>query len=297
MISKSQGLLKIQDLIERGIAKVGNGEWAVPSMPTGVEALDQLIGGWPEQRLIEMFGLQGTGKTTLVYHAMAANKDKLPLVECGFVDDPRAKKSRPRPVRAVVVDSEGSFDPLRLEALGFPRDEVGIVQPQYGEQGLAAIEAFAATGVRLIVIDGVSGLIPAKEMEKGYEDDQQPGAQAKMYNQFFRRYPKWDPRPTVLVVNQMYAKIGAPLFADPWSTAGGMALKYVATMRLQMRTRMKLKKGERVLGQEVAVRVEKNKLGPSYGETILYLVFKLGYVGAERWERIRAKKGLRVEVE
>ena len=293
-MSRSKALLKARELIEQGISKLGSGSWDVERLSTGVPALDELFGGWPKGRLIEFFGLQGCGKSTLVYHALAANREKLPLVHAGFTVDDR-KKGKPRPVRAILVDTEGSFDPERLEKLGFPREEIGIVQPDFGEQGLEAIETFAAAGVQFIALDGITGLIPASELEKTYQDDQQPGVQAKMYNRFFRRFPAWSSRPTLMCVNQQYSKIGAKLWQDPWATAGGQTLKYVASLRLQMKQRMKLKKGDRVLGHEVVVRVEKNKLGPSYGDATLYLVYKYGYVTPERWERIRLKRKARVE--
>jgi recombination protein RecA len=292
MMSKAKGLLQARDLIDKGLAKLGSGQWKHEQVPTGVKALDDLFGGWPKGRFSEVFGNYGTGKSTIAYHTLAACKDLLPLVDAGFVDE----KKKPRQVRAILIDTEGSYDAERLTKFGFPPEELGVLSPDYGEQGLDAVEAFAACGVEMIVVDSLRGLVPGKTVERDRgKDEQQPGIQAKMFSDFFSRYALWHQRPTLIGVNQMYMKIGVPLFANPYETPGGMNMKYIAAFRLQVRQRMKLKRGDKVIGHEMAARVEKSKVGPSYIETVVPLVYRRGFVSWSEWEKIKSKKGVSVE--
>src|SRR5947209_5127198 len=155
---EARGIIRIKKLIDDGLLILGSESWSYELIPTGIRALDDLLGGGlPKGHITEIYGLPGCGKTTVGYHTLAANKDSLKLRTVGFMNGKKAM-----PIRAGVIDTEGTFDKDRAGALGFPVSELGIMRPDYGEQGLAAAEAFAAAKIGLVLIDSLRGLVPLK---------------------------------------------------------------------------------------------------------------------------------------
>src|ERR1700726_1733529 len=220
---------------------------AVDAIPTGALPLDIAggIGGLPRGRIIEIFGPESSGKTTLVYH-LIAEAQKLGGI-CAF------------------VDAEHAMDPLYARRIGVDIDELLVSQPDYGEQALEIVDMLIRSGaVDLIAVDSVAALTPRAELE-GQMGDQTVGAQARMMSQAMRKLAGNLNRAQTLCVftNQIREKVGV-MFGSPETQPGGRALKFYASQRLDIRRIETLKDGTEAVGNRVRVKVVKNKVAAPF---------------------------------
>ncbi len=221
----------------------------VPSISSGSLTLDIAlgIGGYPKGRIVEIYGPEASGKTTLCLHAIA-NVQK----EGGV---------------AAFVDVEHALDPARAKAIGVNLDELLISQPDYGEQALEITETLIRSGgVSLVVIDSVAALVPKAEIE-GEMGDAPMGMQARLMSQAMRKLTGTIGKTNTLVIftNQIRHKIGV-MFGSPETTTGGNALKFYASQRLDIRKIGNIQEGDQVVGSRHRVKVKKNKIAPPFKE-------------------------------
>lgn len=205
------------------------------------------VGGFPKGRIVEIYGPEASGKTTLCLHAIA-NVQK----EGGV---------------AAFVDVEHALDPVRAQKIGVNLDELLISQPDYGEQALEIAETLIRSGgVDIVVIDSVAALVPKSEIE-GEMGDSQMGVQARLMSQAMRKLTAAISRTKTLVIftNQIRMKIGV-MFGSPETTTGGNALKFYASQRIDIRKIGNIQEGEKVVGSRHRVKVKKNKVAPPFQE-------------------------------
>lgn len=216
-------------------------------IPSGSLALDIAlgVGGYPRGRIVEIYGPESSGKTTLTLHAIAeAQKAGL---ACAF------------------IDAEHAFDPTYAKNLGINLEEMIISQPDNGEAALEIADTLIRSGaVDLIVIDSVAALVPQVELEGGMGDNQM-GLQARLMSKALRKLTSTVSKSnaTVIFINQIRMKIGV-MFGSPETTTGGNALKFYASVRLDIRRGNAIKDQEEVLGNETKVKVVKNKVAPPF---------------------------------
>ena len=220
---------------------------AVEKIPTGIIPLDIAlgVGGIPKGRIIEIYGPEASGKTTIA----------LSLIS-------QVQKAGDN---AAFIDAEHAMDPTWAQKLGVNLDQLLISQPDTGEQALEITETLVRSGgVELIVIDSVAALVPRAEIE-GDMGDSQMGLQARLMSQALRKLTAVvsKSRTTILFTNQLRLKIGI-MFGNPETTSGGMALKFYASVRMDVRKIQTLKKGDEVVGARVRVKVVKNKVAPPF---------------------------------
>ncbi len=219
----------------------------IPSISTGSLGLDIAlgIGGLPKGRIIEIYGPESSGKTTLAIHAIA-----------------EAQKTGGM---AAIIDAEHAFDPLYAQKLGVKIDDLLISQPDNGEQALEITENLIRSGaLDIIVIDSVAALTPKAEIE-GEMGDSKMGLQARLMSQALRKLTATISKTGTccVFINQLREKIGV-MFGNPETTTGGNALKFYASVRLDIRRTGQIKDGEEVLGTHTRVRVVKNKVAPPF---------------------------------
>jgi recombination protein RecA len=219
----------------------------VPAIASGCPSLDRALGcgGYPRGRIVEVYGPESSGKTTLTLHAIA---------EC----------QRAGGV-AAFIDAEHALDVAYAKALGVDIDQLLVSQPDTGEQALEIAETLVRSGgVDLLVIDSVAALVPQAEID-GEMGDQHMGLQARLMSQALRKLTGITHRTgtTIMFINQLRMKIGV-VFGSPETTTGGHALKYYASMRLDIRRIGQVKNGEEVCGSRTRVKVVKNKLAPPF---------------------------------
>ncbi len=246
----SIALSQIQKQFGKGsVMRLGDkgGVEDIKVIPTGSIAVDVAtgVGGIPRGRVIEIFGPESSGKTTLALH-MIAEAQKLGGI-------------------AAFVDAEHAMDPIYAKKLGVNTDDLLVSQPDYGEQALEIVDALVRSGaVDLIVVDSVAALVPKAEIE-GDMGDSHVGLQARLMSQALRKLTgNLNRSSTALVfINQIRMKIGV-MYGNPETTTGGNALKFYATMRLDIRKLTALKEGADVIGNRTRVKVVKNKIAPPF---------------------------------
>ncbi|MFA5846804.1 MAG: recombinase RecA [Thermodesulfovibrionales bacterium] len=259
------------------IMRLGAGEVAegIQVIPTGSIALDMAtgIGGYPRGRVVEIYGPESSGKTTLALNAIA-----------------QAQKTGGT---AAFVDAEHALDTNYAAKLGVKVEDLLISQPDTGEQALEVTEALVRSGaVDIVVIDSVAALVPKAEIE-GEMGDAQMGLQARLMSQALRKLTAAISRSltTVMFINQLRMKIGV-MFGNPETTTGGNALKFYASMRLDIRKIDSIKENQEAIGGRVRVKVVKNKVAPPFKQAEFDIYFNEGISRAGELVDIGAEKGI-----
>lgn len=239
-IEKSFGkgsIMKMGDKVDTQISTVSSGSLALD------EALG--VGGFPRGRIVEIYGPESSGKTTVALHAVAE------VQKAGGT--------------AAYIDAENALDPAYVTALGVNIDELLLSQPDTGEQGLEIADALVSSGaVDIVVVDSVAALVPRAEIE-GEMGDSHVGLQARLMSQALRKLSGTinKTKTIALFINQIREKVGI-MFGNPETTPGGRALKYYSTIRLDVRRSEQIKDGSDVIGNKTKIKVVKNKVAPPF---------------------------------
>ncbi len=239
-IEKSYGKGSIMRMGDRAVENV-------PAIQSGSLALDVAlgVGGYPKGRVVEIYGPESSGKTTLAIHAIAEAQ------KAGGI--------------AAIVDAEHAFDPYYAKKLGVDTEELLISQPDSGEQALEIVDNLVRSGaIDIIVIDSVAALTPKAELE-GEMGDSKMGLQARLMSQALRKLTAniSKTKTCCVFINQLREKIGV-MFGNPETTTGGNALKFYSSVRLDIRRIGQIKDGDEVMGINVRVKVVKNKVAPPF---------------------------------
>lgn len=239
-IEKNYGkgsVMKMGDKVDTKISTVSSGSLTL-DVALGV-------GGYPRGRIIEVYGPESSGKTTVALHAVA-----------------QAQKAGGT---AAFIDAENALDPQYAAALGVDIDELLLSQPDTGEQGLEIADALVSSGaVDIVIVDSVAALVPRAEIE-GEMGDSHMGLQARLMSQALRKLSGSinKTKTTVIFINQIREKIGI-MFGNPETTPGGRALKFYSTIRLDVRRAEQIKQGQEILGNRTRIKVVKNKVAPPF---------------------------------
>lgn len=231
----------------------------VDVIPTGSVLLDQAlgVGGYPKGRIIEIYGPESSGKTTLALEAVA--------------------QAQIKGGRAAYIDAEHSIDPDYAKKLGVNIDDLILSQPDSGEQALEICEMLAqSNALDLIVVDSVAALVPQAELD-GVMSDNQVGLQARLMSKGMRKIAGVLAKTgcTVIFINQLREKVGV-IYGNPETTTGGRALKFYASIRLDIRRAEAIKEGSNVIGNTVKVKVVKNKVAPPFKSCVIEMIFGQG---------------------
>ena len=251
-IEKQHGKGSVMRLGDKPLEKID-------AISSGAISLDLAlgIGGYPRGRIIEIYGHESSGKTTIALHAIA-EAQKLG----GYV---------------AFIDAEHALDPIYASKLGVDIDDLILSQPDTGEQALEITEALIrSNAVDMVVVDSVAALVPEAEIS-GEMGDSHVGLQARLMSQSMRKLSGIinKTNSTVIFINQIREKVGI-MFGNPETTPGGRALKFYSSVRLEIRRGEQLKQGQDLIGNKVTIRVVKNKVAPPFKTTTLDLIYGQG---------------------